>query len=41
VELALARGKKKWDKREALARKDEQRQIQRALKERQRRSGAS
>lgn len=41
VELALARGKKKWDKREALARKDEQRQIQRALKERQRRSGPS
>lgn len=40
VELAVARGKKKWDKREALARKDEQRQIQRALKERQRSSGS-
>lgn len=38
VELALARGKKKWDKREALARRDEQREIARALKERQRRS---
>lgn len=36
VEMALARGKKKWDKREALARRDEQRQIERALKERQR-----
>lgn len=36
VELALARGKKQWDKRAALARREEQRQIERALKERQR-----
>ncbi len=33
VELALARGKKLYDKREALAQKDTQRQIDRALKE--------
>ena len=33
VELALARGKKLYDKREALAQKDTQRQVDRALKE--------
>ncbi len=37
VELALARGKKQYDKREAIARRDDQRQIQRALKERRKR----
>lgn len=34
VEIAIARGKKKYDKRNDLAKKDAQRQIQRALKER-------
>ncbi len=34
VELGLARGKKLYDKREAIARKDSKRQIERALKER-------
>ena len=35
VELALARGKRSYDKREDLAKRDTQRQIARALKERQ------
>ncbi|MCX7683132.1 MAG: SsrA-binding protein SmpB [Anaerolineae bacterium] len=35
VEIALARGKRKYDKREAIARKDTQREIDRALKERE------
>ena len=34
VLLGLARGKKKYDKRESLKRKDQQRDIQRALKDR-------
>lgn len=34
VEIALARGKKNYDKRESLAKKDQQRTIDRALKER-------
>ncbi|HHY36713.1 MAG TPA: SsrA-binding protein SmpB [Firmicutes bacterium] len=33
VELALARGKQKYDKREAMARRDAQREMARALKE--------
>ncbi len=33
VEIALARGKKQYDKRQTLAKRDAQRQIQRALKE--------
>ena len=37
VELGLARGKKQYDKREAIARRDDQRQMQRALKERRKR----
>ncbi len=36
VEIALARGKKQYDKRDALAEKDSRRDIQRALKERDR-----
>ena len=34
VELALARGKKKYDKREALRKKESQRQIERTLRRR-------
>lgn len=34
VELALAQGKKLWDKRESIARRDEAREIQRRLKQR-------
>ncbi len=34
VEIALARGKKQYDKREALSKRDSQRQIERALRER-------
>jgi len=34
VEIGIARGKKKYDKRADLAKRDAQRQIQRALKER-------
>lgn len=34
VELALARGKKSYDKRDALAEKDSKRDVERALKER-------
>jgi len=37
VELALARGKKKYDKRETLRQRDAQRQIDRALTSRRRR----
>lgn len=35
VELALARGKKLYDKREALAKKEAKREIERAFKEKQ------
>lgn len=35
VLLGLAKGKKKYDKREAMARRDAERQIQRALREKQ------
>ncbi|MBD3381976.1 MAG: SsrA-binding protein SmpB [candidate division Zixibacteria bacterium] len=34
LEIGLARGKKMYDKREALKRKDDQRQIQRGMRER-------
>lgn len=34
VEIALARGKKNYDKRESLAKKDQQRTIDRAVKDR-------
>jgi len=33
IELGLAKGKKLYDKREALAKKDTQRDVERALKE--------
>ncbi len=33
VEIALARGKKQYDKRETIAKRDAERQIQRALKD--------
>ena len=36
VEIALARGKKLYDKRQAIAKRDSKRQIDRALKERDR-----
>lgn len=36
VELALARGKRKYDKREAIAKREASRQIERALKEQSR-----
>lgn len=36
VELALARGKKLYDKRDSMAERDSKRQIERALKERNR-----
>ena len=36
VELALARGKRAFDKREAIARRDRDRDMQRAIKERRR-----
>lgn len=32
IELAVAKGKKKWDKRESMARRDAQREVERALK---------
>ncbi len=35
VELALVRGKRQYDKREAIAKRDTDREIQRALKERE------
>ncbi|MGL4307486.1 SsrA-binding protein SmpB [Cetobacterium sp. SF1] len=34
IDIALARGKKNYDKRESLAKKDQQRTIERAVKER-------
>jgi SsrA-binding protein len=37
VEIALARGKRQYDKRQAIAKRDAQRDIERALKERGRR----
>ncbi len=36
IELALVRGKKQYDKREAISKRDSDREIQRALKERAR-----
>jgi SsrA-binding protein len=36
IEIALARGKRQYDKREAIAKRDAGRQIERALKERSR-----
>lgn len=36
VEIALARGKRKYDKRQAIAKRDTEREIDRALKERHR-----
>ncbi len=36
VEVALARGKKQYDKRQALAKRDSKRQIERAMRERNR-----
>jgi SsrA-binding protein len=36
VEVALVRGKRQYDKREAIARRETDREIQRALKERER-----
>jgi SsrA-binding protein len=36
VEIALARGKKLYDKRQAIAERDSKRQVERALKERYR-----
>jgi SsrA-binding protein len=39
VEIALARGKRKYDKRRTIAERDAQRDIERALKERSRRRG--
>ncbi len=37
VEIALAKGRKIYDKREAMAKRDSQREIERALKARMRR----
>ncbi len=34
VEIALARGKRQYDKRQALAKRDSKRQVERAIKER-------
>lgn len=34
IEIALARGKRQYDKRQAIARRDSERQIQRALRQR-------
>ena len=34
VEIALARGKKQYDKRQDIARRDSKRQIERAIKDR-------
>lgn len=36
VELAVARGKKQWDKRQDIARRDAEREAQRAVKDRMR-----
>ncbi|TLM78850.1 MAG: SsrA-binding protein, partial [Actinobacteria bacterium] len=35
VELGLARGKKLYDKRDSIAKKDQQRDVERAMRERQ------
>jgi SsrA-binding protein len=34
IEVALARGKRQYDKREALRKRDSQRQIERSLRDR-------
>jgi SsrA-binding protein len=39
VELALARGKKRWDKRQAIAERDSQREVERLMKSRRRGDG--
>jgi len=39
VDLALAKGKRQYDKRQAIAKRDAQREAERALKERSRSSG--
>lgn len=39
VEVALARGKKLYDKREAMAKRDAERDMQRTLRERQKETG--
>ena len=36
VEIALARGKRQYDKRQAIAKRDSKRQVERAIKERYR-----
>ncbi len=36
VEIALARGKKQYDKRQTMAKRDSKRQVERAIKERYR-----
>jgi SsrA-binding protein len=36
IEIALARGKRKYDKRQALARRDAERQVERALRQKYR-----
>jgi SsrA-binding protein len=36
VELALARGKREYDKRDAIAKREDERQVRRALRERER-----
>jgi len=38
VELALAKGKRMYDKREAIAKRDAERQIERAIRERRRKA---
>ena len=37
VEIALARGKRKYDKRQAIAERDAERDVERALRERRER----
>lgn len=39
LDLALARGKKQWDKREDIARRDAQREIERAVRTKAKRGG--
>lgn len=39
IELGLARGKRQYDKREAIAKRDDERRVQRALREREREQG--
>ncbi|MBN1934878.1 MAG: SsrA-binding protein SmpB [Anaerolineae bacterium] len=39
VELGLARGKRQYDKREAIAKRDDERRVQRELRERERERG--